>query len=44
MAMDTLYEMQARGLVRHIGVTGHARPAAHVRALDQFATPSTFTS
>jgi uncharacterized protein len=36
MAMDTLYEMQARGLVRHIGVTGHARPAAHVRALEHF--------
>ncbi|HXF96414.1 MAG TPA: aldo/keto reductase [Gemmatimonadales bacterium] len=32
-AMEYLLEARARNLVRYIGVTGHARPAAHLRAL-----------
>jgi aryl-alcohol dehydrogenase-like predicted oxidoreductase len=32
-AMEYIVEMQRQGVVRHIGVTGHANPAANLRAL-----------
>jgi len=35
-AMEYLLEAKRRGLVRHIGVTGHATPAAHLRALEHW--------
>ena len=33
-AMEYIFEARERGLVRFVGVTGHATPAAHVRALE----------
>lgn len=35
-AMAYILEMQRQGVVRRVGVTGHARPEAHLRALDWF--------
>ena len=35
-AMEAILEAQADGLVRFVGVTGHADPAAHLRALQFF--------
>ena len=35
-AMEYLLAMKARGVIRYVGVTGHASPAAHLRALDHF--------
>jgi uncharacterized protein len=32
-AMEYILEMQRQGVVRHVGVTGHADPAANLRAL-----------
>ncbi len=33
-AMEFILEAKARGVVRFVGVTGHARPEANLRALD----------
>ncbi len=33
-AMEFILEAKARGTVRHVGVTGHASPAANLRALE----------
>jgi aryl-alcohol dehydrogenase-like predicted oxidoreductase len=33
-AMQYILEMQRKGVVKHVGVTGHANPAAHRRALE----------
>jgi aryl-alcohol dehydrogenase-like predicted oxidoreductase len=35
-AMEAILEAQAQGLTRFVGVTGHADPAAHLRALHHF--------
>lgn len=35
-AMEYILEMKAQGVVRHVGVTGHEHPAAHLRALEHF--------
>lgn len=35
-AMEYILEMKEKGVVRHVGVTGHARPEAHLRALHHF--------
>jgi aryl-alcohol dehydrogenase-like predicted oxidoreductase len=34
--MEYLYEMREAGVIRHVGVTGHAKPEAHLRALHWF--------
>lgn len=35
-AMEFILEQQAAGVVRFVGVTGHAEPAANLRALEHF--------
>jgi len=35
-AMETLFEMRDAGVVRFVGVTGHTRPSAHLRAIEHF--------
>ena len=35
-AMEYITEMKKKGVVKHIGVTGHIHPAAHLRALEFF--------
>jgi len=35
-AMEYMLAMREKGVVRHVGVTGHARPEAHLRALEHW--------